>query len=145
MKNIEERFNSKWVAEPNSGCWLWTASLHHNGYGQINLGRKSSKSGRAHRVSWEIHNGPIPDGALVLHKCDVRSCVNPHHLFLGTDATNMADMIDKGRARHPRKLTTEQVERIRASTAPQKDIAAQFGISGAYVSQIKSCIYRAAG
>lgn len=144
MKTLRERFDTKWLGDPNSGCWLWTDCLHHNGYGQISLGR-GKPSGRAHRISWELNKGPVPAGALVLHKCDVRSCVNPDHLFLGTPAENMNDMIAKGRAKHPRKFSSSQIDQIRNSQAPQKDIAALFGISQAYVSQIRSGIYRAAG
>ena len=143
MSDIRKSFDAKWIAEPNSGCWLWTASLFRNGYGQINPEGTGVSQRRAHRLSWELHKGPIPHGAQVLHKCDVRSCVNPDHLFLGTGADNMADMIAKGRAKHPARLSADQVRHIRSAEVPQKDLSAQYGISQSYVSQIRSGKYRA--
>ena len=77
-----------------TACWLWTASLHTKGYGQIFFDGKMTK---AHRVSWVLHNGPIPDDLHTLHHCDVRACVRIDHIFLGTNAENNADMYAKGR------------------------------------------------
>jgi hypothetical protein len=89
-----ERFWSK--VEKTPGCWLWSAFKNGPGYGWFRVGQKPRQ---AHRVSWELHNGPIPDGLQVLHRCDVRSCVRPDHLFLGTQLDNIADMLAKGRHR----------------------------------------------
>ena len=96
MKTLAERFWAK--VERSAGCWRWNGSHVHNGYGQI-LGTVGGKRIplRAHRVSWELHFGPIPDGSMVLHRCDVRDCVNPSHLFLGTASDNTRDMVSKGR------------------------------------------------
>lgn len=93
---LRERFASKYIPEPNSGCWLWTGALFLTGYPQISPDWKKPNA-YGHRVSYEIHKGPIPAGMLVCHKCDVRSCVNPDHLYLGTHADNNRDMHIRGR------------------------------------------------
>ncbi|KKN16791.1 hypothetical protein LCGC14_0972530, partial [marine sediment metagenome] len=81
------------VKKTNS-CWMWVATLHA-GYGYVGL---NGKDYSAHRISWEIHFGKIPEGMLVLHKCDNPPCVNPKHLWIGTRKQNTQDMIKKGRA-----------------------------------------------
>jgi hypothetical protein len=87
---IAERFDTKWEPVPWCGCWLWTDALDRDGYGHI--------SGvRAHRQSWKLFRGEIPRGVYVLHECDVPSCVNPDHLFLGTQQDNLLDMARKDR------------------------------------------------
>lgn len=81
-----------------SGCWKWTGSINkRSGYGHIQFFGASTT---AHRVSWVVHFGAIPDGDSVLHACDNRACINPEHLFLGTDKANADDKIAKGRLRH---------------------------------------------
>ena len=92
---VMSRFSSKYSVDGRTGCWNWTASVRDNGYGQMQTHKKVE---RAHRVSWEIHRGEIPDGMFVLHRCDNRLCVNPDHLYLGTHADNMRDITERGRS-----------------------------------------------
>jgi hypothetical protein len=82
------------IITPSSGCWLWKGCKGKNIYGSA---YKERRNIQAHRLSWELYRGPIPDGLQVLHRCDVRSCVNPEHLFIGTQSDNMADMYRKQR------------------------------------------------
>jgi len=96
-------------------CWLWSGATNDKGYGFLNVDGRCVK---AHRFSWEIFKGPIPDGLNVLHKCDVRNCVNTNHLFLGTQQDNMKDMVKKNRQRKGEnvvgsKLTKYKVIQIR--------------------------------
>lgn len=80
-------------------CWVWTGNTSRNGYGSIQEGGRNSKTVSAHRYSYEIHKGRIPNGMVVMHACDNPSCVNPEHLSVGTPQENTQDMIRKGRKR----------------------------------------------
>ena len=95
---IEVRFEEQFVPEPNSGCWIWAGSVCGRGYGTIKDKFRAMR--RASRVSWELHVGEIPNGMCVLHKCDTPVCVNPDHLFVGTNKDNSDDMCRKGRMRN---------------------------------------------
>ncbi len=92
----EKPFDEWYTAEPNTGCWLWTGSRNQKGYGWSRIQGISTRM--AHRISWLLHRGDIPEGVLVCHKCDTPSCVNPDHLFLGTQKDNLLDMSRKGRS-----------------------------------------------
>lgn len=142
----ERRFWSK--VEKSNGCWLWKASKRFKGYGAFayHEGGKLIQD-RAHRYSWRLKNGPIPDRLWVLHKCDTPACVNPDHLFLGTVQDNVTDMMVKGRrvlggtyggdyrkgeSHHQAKLTTEQVKEIRKlkqGGCSYGQLSKQFGIA----------------
>lgn len=86
FKPLRERFEEKYMPEPNSGCWLWTGTMNDHGYGLIYVGM--GKEVRAHRFSYELHKGPIPADLELDHLCRVRSCVNPDHLEPVTHAEN---------------------------------------------------------
>lgn len=92
-KALSERF---WPKVDKSGaCWTWTAARDFHGYGRFSVAR--GKAAQAHRVAWMLAHGPVPAGMLVLHRCDNPPCVNPSHLFVGTDGDNAADKVSKGR------------------------------------------------
>lgn len=98
-RSILSRFWDK-VAVRERGCWEWEGAHTTKGYGLFSITQTTTKKKvwQAHRLSWIIHHGPIPDGLMVCHDCDNPSCVNPAHLFLGTAQDNMDDMLRKGRA-----------------------------------------------
>lgn len=82
------------VKKTEGGCWIWTGGKFRRGYGALWDG---SKTWYAHRLSYELHKGPIPPGAVIMHACDTRSCVNPEHLVAGTQRDNIRDAVTKGR------------------------------------------------
>lgn len=144
-KPLMERLLAR-VEKQDDGCWLWVGYKNNQGYGHIGRGGRGGNMVRTHRASYELHVGPIPDGMLVCHKCDVPACVNPAHLFLGTSKENMQDCVQKGRlakgeASGCAKLTETNVIEIRVmrlSGKTQKSIADHFGISYGHVSKIIS-------
>ncbi len=147
-KSFADRF---WEhVDKTDTCWLWTGTLRPDGYAYIQLSYPSVKKVRVHRISYEMHYGPIPDGLLVCHKCDQRNCVRPEHLFLGTDKDNSDDMRAKGRQRYvgqpggesntSHKLSASDVIEIRKlydeGVLTIQEIATHYGVSRALVSSI---------
>jgi hypothetical protein len=143
-----DRFWSKVRPEPGGECWLWTGRLDRDGYGQFHrtyvLAERKAKPIPAHRWAWESHFGPIPDGLLVCHKCDVPACVNPAHLFLGTQLDNRRDCKSKCRTARGTghglvKLNDDKVREIRARYAAgerQRALAGEFGVVQTMISSI---------
>ena len=136
---LRKRLEAKIMPEPNSGCWLWMGVTAHFGHGVIAI---NGKKRHAHRIAWEVFVGPIPDGLNVCHKCDIPSCVNPAHLFLGTDMDNFNDMRAKrrhafGERSGQAKLTERDVRVIRSDARPNRTIATEYGVSGVLIGMIK--------
>lgn len=122
-------------------CWPWRGKPHSDGYGRV---RWAGRPTYAHRVSFEIANGPIPDGLRVLHHCDNPPCVNPTHLFLGTDADNQRDKWNKGRAHLTAKLTATDLARVahlRAIGWRTDAIAVRYGVSRRTVQRVLAGTY----
>ena len=137
---LADRLNHWSEKVTESGCMIWTGCVDANGYGKIGYGGKMHL---AHRLSYESVNGKIPDGMHVCHKCDTPSCVNPDHLFLGTQADNISDMVSKGRGAigakyHRSNLTDEKVKAIKADIRTQDVIANEYGVSRTNISAIKT-------
>ncbi len=138
---LRDRFFDYVDAGAGESCHLWTRHFDGHGYGLVWL---DGKYKLAHRVSWEIKNGPRPDGLCVLHTCDRPSCVNPEHLWLGTHKDNAVDRVAKGRQSDTRgeangnaRLTWAHVVEIRESTETTVVLAARFGVSQSHLSSIK--------
>ncbi len=139
---LVDRFWEKVAVRSQGECWTWTGSLDTRGYGTIGAdgGRPLM---RAHRVSYELANGPIPSGLVVCHACDNRDCVNPGHLFAATQRDNVRDMVRKGRRhssagdRNPSaKLRSDQVIAIRQDRRRSREICAEYGIASSTLLSI---------
>lgn len=103
-KPVSERILDLCIPEPNSGCWIWLGAVANSGYGRIGYGFKAEgtrRTAQAHRAAYELLVGSVPLGLDVCHRCDVRLCVNPEHLFVGTRLENVHDMCRKGRQKKP--------------------------------------------
>lgn len=149
--SLTERFWKYVDKRGPDDCWNWTAKSRIAGYGVIGLGGRNAGKMLAHRLSWVIHNGDIPDsgdyhGTVVMHTCDNRLCVNPSHLRLGSQSENVRDMDRKGRRttvtrsgtdHHNAKLDDDAVRFIRDSDLPQRKLAAMFGVSRHPIARIK--------
>lgn len=146
VRSTADRFWDK--VDTSGDCWVWTGKIATTGYGRIYDG--VSRMLNAHRYSWVLHNGPIAAGLQVCHTCDNRACVNPDHLFLGTQQENMDDMFNKGRNSEPprllgekhgnAKLTAGDVRTIRRLYAngnvTMNQLAEEFGVGFSNISKI---------
>lgn len=139
MKRIEGRY----IVDPVTGCWNWQKRKNEWGYGVLHF---DSKTLLAHRYAWQHVHGDVPDGLLVCHKCDNPACVNPEHLFLGTDKDNSDDMVAKRRNRQPKgerhpsaKLTERDVQEIRQLIGKEQStvIAKRYGVTDRAIAAIK--------
>ena|SRR5215204_2653891 len=127
--------------EPNSGCWLWCGLTKPNGYGR---GRSGSRDEYMHRWSYQRFVGPVPEQKFVLHRCDVKCCVNPDHLFVGTHIDNVQDAVSKRRYAHSERnggggrLLINDVLAIRSSSEKGSILADKYGVSDAIISLIRN-------
>lgn len=146
MKTIKERFESQFETVPESGCWIWTSYNRRDNYGNFKIGNKTFL---AHRVSYELYIGIIPHGMDVLHRCDIPSCVNPYHFFLGTQIDNVRDCWKKGRGFVPAvrgerqahaKLKEKDIIKIRQDSRPQSQIAKDYGVSQSVIGDVKRLV-----
>lgn len=134
-----ERLHFYSMPEPNSGCRLWLMSVGSHGYGTLQV---DGVEWLAHRLAWTLSNGPIPHGMEVCHKCDVRPCIEDNHLFLGTRADNVSDMVRKGRGSRGEdhtsaKLTAAQVRDLRTEIGTHTSLEPKYGISRTNISLVR--------
>ena len=143
-KRVQRQIENFWSkVRRDDGCWIWTAFTNDQGYGVFGIGGRQTML--APRFSWQLANGPIPQGLNVLHKCDNPPCVRPDHLFLGTRLDNARDREQKGRGNQPRgernaqaKLTNVDIVAIRSlqGTLTQVQIAERFGVTQTTIGNI---------
>ena len=140
------RFREKVEFGETQECWGWKGARYQNGYGQVSLRRGKRKTFSAHRISWIMSNKiSIPDGLMICHTCDNRSCVNPNHLYAGTGKDNNTDTVKRNRGNRKigdqcswSKLTEDQVAEILKSNSRQVDLAIEYGVTQPTISQIKT-------
>lgn len=130
----DEQFLARIEADPNGGCWLWGGAISGGGYGTI---RVAGVEKTTHRDSYRRFVGPIPEGALICHKCDVRACVNPQHLYAGNRKTNGEDMARRGRAHRQTPLTEADEAAIVESSEAVEELAARFSVCNNTIRRLR--------
>lgn len=160
---MQSRFWKKVNKLTTDKCWIWRGATQYKGYGVIGRGGRGMGNESAHRYSYMIHVGEIPKGMCVCHRCDTPACVNPFHLFLGTNADNSSDMVRKGRhymtvdpsrirrgfkmkpsaiqrgsQQSAAKLSEGDIPIIRKLNLPQREIASIYGVDQALIQRIRS-------
>lgn len=155
-KPASERFARHYRVNGQTGCWNWQGHISPSGYGSFRIYPRARCAIGAHRASWLLHRGGIPEGQLVCHRCDNKKCVNPEHLFVGSYTDNMKDAAKKGRMNwshetrlkimprllrgekhHQAKLSEREVLTIRGSDEKGTDLARQYDVSNKSISRIK--------
>ena len=146
--NLFDRIDRLTVPEPFSGCWLWVGNLNNAGYARIRIGGRGGSFKKVHQINFERFKGPIPDGKILRHQCDMACCVNPYHLIPGTRADNVSDMVSRGRQRgpsgephHGSVLTQNDIVLIKelyANGIRQVDLSRRFNVSRSHMSKILS-------
>lgn len=137
-KTYKERFFEKIDVKGPDDCWLWKGSKDQKGYGIFR--DTPAHTIRSHRYMYMLELGEIPEKMLICHKCDNPSCVNPAHLFIGTDADNMIDMVKKNRhssGKWDNKLRVDDILDVRASNRSRKELAKFYGVSVSAIEMIK--------
>ena len=141
---IAQKLEQYSIKIPESGCWIWIGSINNHGYGRLTFG--ADRVIGAHRASYEHKYGDIPDHMFALHHCDVKCCVNPDHIFLGTQQENMADKVCKNRqangVKHGMsKLTEEQAREAKFGNSKPTELAKKFNCSATIIRQIRGGMY----
>ena len=155
---IHLRFWEKVERKSDGECWEWAGSKDGKGYGTISLHRDQAPQ-KAHRISWEIHFGKIPEGGVICHLCDNPGCVNPSHLLAADQKENMLQASERGRLNpislknlnHEKKLSPSQIREIkqlkfvaqngRGDGVMVKDVASKYGVSRDLITAIKQGRY----
>jgi len=127
---------------PYDGCWIWMGATSFGGYGSMTSHNKRKNT---HRVMYELVNGPIPEGKVIMHTCDNPACINPAHLRTGTLSENMEDCVRKNRLNNPKgethfrsKFTSKDIIKIRNSEYTNRKLAAAYGVTHSTIAAIKN-------
>jgi hypothetical protein len=143
--SLAAKLANKFIIDDAAGCWNWIAATNARGYGVVGRGGRGAGLHKAHRASWMVHRGDIPDGMWVLHKCDNPRCINPEHLYLGDHQQNVRDMVSRGRNVIPdnrgeraswAKLTAEAARDIKSRRLTGREFAELYRVSLSAVRRI---------